>query len=96
MERQSEWKIIKQKNRKSTPAYIKYEKNENHLQAALGSAPVSEAEYNEQGNVGTAKKLKPDNAEATEYSLGPVGLVWDHLNWSCAYDPCSITLLYYI
>ena len=48
------------------------------------------------GNVGTAKKLKPDNAEATEYSLGPVGLVWDHLNWSCAYDPCSITLLYYI
>ena len=40
MERQTEWKIIKQNNSKSTPAHIKYQKNDSHLQAAISSVPV--------------------------------------------------------
>ena len=74
-------------------------KKEIHLQTALGSVPARgikrKAEHDVQGNVGTAKKLKPDNSEAAEYLSSPLGLVWDHQNWSCAYDSC-FTILYYI
>ena len=50
-----------------------------HFKAATGSAPVRQnkwkAENDEQGSVSTVKKLKPNNAEAAEYSLGPMSLV---------------------
>ena len=79
---------------------IKHKEKQSHLKVATGSAPVrgikQKAENDEQGNVGTAKKLKPDNSEAAEYSLiGPMSPVWDHQNWSCAYDS-FVTILYYV
>ena len=88
VEEPSQWMIIE---RKSALTNIIHKEKQSHLKVATGSAPVRgikwKAEYDEQSNVGTAKKLKPDNAEAAVYSLiGLMGLVWDHQNWSCAYD----------
>ena len=87
-EEPSQWMIIE---RKSALMNIKHKEKQSYLQVATGSAPVRgikwKAENDEQSNVGTAKKLKQDNAEAAVYSLiGLMGLVWDHQNWSCAYD----------
>ena len=70
-----------------------------HLQAALGSIPVKgvkqKATDEEYPNVGNAKKLKPNSAEGQSNFLGPVGTIWDSVNWSCTYD-ALFTILYCI
>ena len=77
---------------------MKNKTKQSHLKAATCSAPVRrikpKAENDEQGNVGMAKKLKPNTVEPAEYSLGPMGLVWDCQNWSCAYDSFFTILCY--
>ena len=95
-EEPSQWRIIK---RKSTLTNIEHKTKQSHLNTATGSVSVrgnkQKAESDEQCNVLTAKKLKPNNAEVVEDLLGPMGLVWDHQNWSCAYDS-YVTFLYYV
>ena len=49
----------------------------------------------EHPNIGNAKKLKPNSAEGQPNFLGPVGTIWDSVNWSCTYD-ALFTILYYI
>ena len=69
------------------------------LQAALGSIPIKgvkqKATDEEYPNVGNAKKLKPNSAEGQSNFLGPVGTIWDSVNWSCTYD-ALFTILYCI
>jgi hypothetical protein len=81
IEQPSEWKIIE---RKSAMSYMKQKSEQGHLKVAMGSVPVRgikrKIRDNEQGNIGTAKKLKPDTAEGLGYPLGPIGLVWDNQN----------------
>ena len=96
-EEPSQWMIIE---RKSALMNINHKEKQSHLKVATGSSPVrvikQKVENDEQDNACTAKKLKQDNAEAAVYSLiGPIGLVWDHQNWSCTYDS-FFTIVYYV
>lgn len=40
-------------------------------------------------------ELKTNHSENPFPSVGPAGFVWDHINWSCAYDS-FFTIMYYI
>lgn len=95
----SPWTLIKKDKTKSASACNNNIKPEVYLRAAIGSVPVigvkRKAEDDNDHNVGTAKKLKPNHAEGTTCSLGPVGVAWDSTNWSCAYDSL-FTVLYYV
>ena len=45
--------------------------------------------------MGTSKRLKETHSELTSVTLSPVGMVWNSIHWSCAYDSLFI-ILYYI
>lgn len=94
-EKESTWKLIERKKATSEPTF----RQDLHLRTAIGSVPVRgikrKADDDDCHNVGPAKKLKPNHSDLDSSSSGPMGLVWDNTNWSCAYDSL-FTILYYV
>lgn len=98
-ETESQWKLIEKKNNKSKKSTFTDANQEPFLQAAIGSVPVKgtkrKLEDDIDHNPGTAKKLKLIEPSSTLETVGPLGFVWDSVNWSCAYDSV-FTILYSI
>ena len=98
LEKQSQWKFVEKKSNKNS-VFVRSQESVVPLQAAVGSVAIRgikrKAEVNDCKNIGKAKKFKPNGADSSTTSSGPVGFVWDHVNWSCAYDSL-FTIIYYI
>lgn len=82
----SPWRVIEKISKPST-------------NIAIGSEPIRtsvkrKSDTNWERNVGAAKKLKPNAEEMLEISREPMGLKWDNVNYSCAYDALYSIILY--